>query len=93
LHLLEVEDPPDWVNLGSGNEISIRELAELVRHAVGFSGAIKFDPSMPDGMPRKLLDHSRMAQLGWSARVDLKQGLDRAYQDFLATLADRTVRC
>ncbi len=92
LHLLEVDDPPDWVNLGCGSDVSIRELAELVKETTGFTGRLAFDPSMPDGTPRKLLDVTRMTALGWQARIPLREGLAQAYQDFLAALESHTAR-
>jgi GDP-L-fucose synthase len=63
--------------------LTIRELAAMVREAVGFKGDIAFDASKPDGTPRKLLDVSRMASLGWRSRTSLEAGLQRAYADFL----------
>ena len=71
------------VNVGSGIELTIRELAGKVREAVGFEGELVFDTTKPDGTPRKLLDVSRMASLGWRARTPLETGLRRAYADFL----------
>ena len=72
------------VNIGAGKDLSIRELAELVCEVVGFRGRLQFDASKPDGTPRKLLDTSRLAQAGWSARIALKEGIDLAYRDFKA---------
>ena len=83
LHLLKLEAPPDWVNVGSGQEVSIRELAELMREIVGFTGAIRFDTSKPDGTPRKLLDSHLLAKAGWQARIALRDGLADAYADFV----------
>ena len=65
-------------------DITIRELAELIAETVGWSGELVFDTSMPDGMPRKLLDVSKLAKLGWSAHVELGDGLRRVYRSFLA---------
>ncbi|MBU1228505.1 MAG: GDP-L-fucose synthase [Proteobacteria bacterium] len=73
---------PPLVNIGAGREISIRELAELVRETVGFTGGIVFDASKPDGTPRKLCDVSRLTRAGWVARTSLRQGLAQAYADF-----------
>ena len=70
------------LNVGSGADITIAELAHAVRDAVGYPGAIRFDPTQPDGAPRKLMDSSRLHRLGWQAQVDLPTGLARAYQDF-----------
>jgi len=75
---------PPLVNIGSGSDLTIRELAELIARVVGFEGALRFDSSKPDGTPRKLLDVSRMRRLGWSSRIDMQAGIAMAYQDFLA---------
>ena len=66
-----------------GEDISIAGLAELVAEVAGWSGTHRFDPSMPDGTPRKLLDVSAMAGLGWQAQIDLREGLIRTVQPFL----------
>jgi len=71
------------INVGSGMEVSIRELAETVKDVVGFNGEIVWDPSKPDGTPRKLMDSSRIHALGWQPKIDLREGIARAYQDFL----------
>ena len=83
LHLLEMDDPPDWVNVGTGTDVSIMELAELIARVVGFRGDIKTDPSMPDGTPVKRTDVSRINATGWRAKIDLESGLRMTYQDFL----------
>jgi len=83
LHLLAIDDPPDWVNIGTGTDLTIRELAEMVARVVGFDGAIKTDPSKPDGTPVKCTDVSRIHQTGWHAKIALETGLQMAYQDFL----------
>jgi GDP-L-fucose synthase len=70
------------VNVGVGQDISIRELAELIRDVVGFNGQIRFDASKPDGTPRKLLDVSRLHSLGWRARIALREGISATYQSF-----------
>lgn len=72
------------LNVGTGADVTIRELAELIAETVGFGGRLEFDASKPDGTMRKLLDVGRMADLGWRARIDLATGLRRTYQDFLA---------
>lgn len=71
------------INVGFGDDITIRELAEAVRHAVGYQGAVEFDTSKPDGTPRKLLDSTRIRMMGWSPTTDLDQGLQLAYADLL----------
>ncbi|RZI66136.1 MAG: GDP-L-fucose synthase [Variovorax sp.] len=72
------------INVGSGEDLSIAELAQLVGDVVGYQGRIVCDASKPDGAPRKLLDISRIRALGWTPRVALREGIERAYQDFLA---------
>lgn len=73
------------INIGAGKDISIGELAALVAEVVGFNGLIDFDTAKPDGMPQKLLDVSRLAELGWRARIGLREGIFSAYEDFLRT--------
>jgi len=72
-----------FINVGSGQEISIRDLAEMVARIVGYQGEIMWDKSKPDGTPRKVMDSSRLAALGWKPQVDLETGIRLAYQDFL----------
>jgi GDP-L-fucose synthase len=74
---------PDLLNVGAGEDLSIRELAELVREVVGYRGGIAFDPSRPDGTPRKLLDVSRLSALGWRARTPLREGIAATYRWYL----------
>lgn len=74
-------------NVGSGLEISIKELVMIVAETAGFKGRVVFDTSKPDGMPRKLLDVSRLGQLGWSHKVKLKTGVKLAYESYLESLA------
>jgi len=77
---------PPLVNIGVGNDVSIGELAILVKQVVGYTGEIIFDTSKPDGTPRKLMDVSRLNELGWSAPTSLPAGLNKAYTDFLNNL-------
>jgi GDP-L-fucose synthase len=90
--LLRQENPPDWINVGTGTDVSIRELTELVAGVTGFAGRIVWDATKPDGTPRKLLDVSRMSGLGWRARIGLREGLAQTYQAFLAESAAGTLR-
>jgi GDP-L-fucose synthase len=83
LHLLTLADPPSLVNVGAGYDVTIRELAELVARTVGYEGRILNDTSKPDGTPRKLMDSSLIASLGWEAATTLEDGLRVAYEDFL----------
>jgi GDP-L-fucose synthase len=78
------------INVGSGSDITIKELAETVAKVVGYAGLIGFDPSKPDGTPRKLMDSSRVNALGWQPKVSLLEGLARAYEDFLNPANSRT---
>jgi GDP-L-fucose synthase len=78
---------PPLINVGTGKDLTISELAELVKEAVGYSGHIVFDTSRPDGTPRKLLDVSRLCGLGWRPRTALKEGLASAYQAFISAKA------
>jgi GDP-L-fucose synthase len=75
LHLMENYDGPSQVNVGTGTDVTIRELASLVADAVGYSGEILWDTSKPDGTPRKLLDVSKLAEAGWSASIGLEEGI------------------
>lgn len=84
LLLLEKYDDDVAINVGSGQEISIAELAKLVSEVVGFSGQIEFDSSKPDGTPRKLLENSRLAALGWAPKVSLREGIETTYEWFLS---------
>lgn len=86
--LLENYDEENFINVGSGSEISIRELAETVKRIVGFSGEIVWDKSKPDGTPRKLMDSSRLFALGWRPQIDLATGIQLAYEDFLKRLGN-----
>ena len=92
LFLLKQEDPPDWVNLGTGVDHSIIEIAGLVKQAVGFNGKIVHDLSRPDGMPLKRLDVSLATALGWSAEIQLENGVKLAYEDFLKGISAGTTR-
>lgn len=77
-------DIGECINIGSGEEVSIRELVALVAEAVGYRGEFVFDTTRPDGTPRKLLDSSRLRALGWRAKTRLREGIALAYRDFLA---------
>ena len=86
LYLMENKSSKDigkFINIGSGKEVTIRQLAELIKNTVGFEGEIKLDSSKPDGTMRKLLDVSKINDLGWKYKTELEEGLKIAYKDFL----------
>ena len=80
------------INIGSGEDISIQELAELIRQITGFKGAIKFDTTKPDGTPRKLMDVSKLNNLGWKASVSLVEGLKKLYEEEFQNSANPFIR-
>ncbi len=87
--LMENYSGEQFINVGSGSDLSVRELAETVKHIVGFAGKIAWDTSKPDGTPRKLMDSSRLLALGWKPQVDLRTGIRLAYEDFLKRFGGR----
>jgi GDP-L-fucose synthase len=92
LFLLEQANPPDWVNVGSGQEVSIRQLAEMVKEATGFKGDLVFDTTMPDGTPRKFCDTTRIRSLGWTPDIPLPDGIRRTVGEYRAALASGALR-
>lgn len=82
VHLIQQDNPPDWVNVGSGEEVSIRELAQLVQEAVGTTAQPVFDSTMPDGTPRKFCDTTRIRLTGWSPLISLKEGIMRTVNEY-----------
>jgi GDP-L-fucose synthase len=84
IHLMKTYSDSELVNIGTGEDITIAEFARVVAATVGFTGGISFDTSRPDGTPRKLLDVSRLAKLGWRASTGLEDGIRLAYQAFLS---------
>jgi len=83
LYVMGHTAPHDIVNIGSGEEVSIRKLAETICEVVGFNGALTFDETMPDGTPRKLLDSTRVREMGWQPRLSLEEGIRETYEWFL----------
>ena len=92
LFVLGLENPPDLVNAGSGREVTIRQLAEMVREATGCKAQIDWDRSKPDGTPRKLCDTRLIRSLGWVPKIRLEEGLRRTVDEYRAELAAGTVR-
>lgn len=81
--LMENYDGGGWLNVGCGEDIKVSELAQIIKEVVGYDGEIVYDPSKPDGTPRKLLDSSKLFALGWRPRISLREGLERTYKDYL----------
>jgi len=92
VHLIGLADPPDWVNVGTGSDVTIGELARLVASTVGFEGQIVQDTSKPDGTPVKRTDTDRINATGWRPRIELADGLRETYADFLSRVEAETVR-
>ena len=91
-HLLSLPNPPDWVNVGTGSDLSILDLARLIAKTTGYTGEILTDPSKPDGTPKKLLDISLIQATGWSPKIQFETGLAGAYGDFLGALESGAAR-
>lgn len=92
LFALGLDNPPDVMNVGSGEEVTIKTLAEMVKAATGSTAEIRWDATKPDGTPRKLCDTALIRSLGWSPKIDLKEGLARTVQSYRAELAAGTIR-
>lgn len=91
LHLMEHYDGPDQVNVGTGSDVTIREIAETIADVTGFGGDTEWDTTKPDGTPQKLLDVSKLAQAGWTARISLQEGLERTvawYRDHVDSIRE-----
>ena len=90
--LLKLENPPDLINVGTGTDVTIRELTETVATVTGFKGRVTWDATKPDGTPRKLMDVSKLAALGWRAKTPLREGIEKTYVAYLAEKAAGTLR-
>jgi len=90
--LLGRSDFPDWINVGTGTDVTIRELTEIVAETTGYRGRISWDASKPDGTPRKLLDVGKLSALGWKARIPLREGIASTYRAFLEEKKAGTLR-
>ena len=90
--LLNLPNPPDLINIGTGTDVTIKELTELVAEVTGFKGRIVWDSTKPDGTPRKLMDVSRLSALGWKARIGLREGIAKTYASFRAEQAAGRLR-
>ena len=85
--LVRDRDNPPVINVGSGEDFAVREIAELVSEVLGSGCPLVFDPTKPDGTPRKLLDTTRLTSMGWKPQIGLREGVSRSYQDFCSTAA------
>ena len=92
LHLMDVHNDAGWVNVGTGEDVTIKELAETVARVVGYEGELVWDTTKPDGTPRKLLDVSKMTALGWRATAPLERGIEAVYVDFQHALEHEVLR-
>ena len=92
LFLMDQHHAAGWVNVGTGADLSIQDLALLVAQTVGYEGTVSWDQSRPDGTPRKLLDVSLMSELGWNASISLKDGMEEVYEEFKKSLEMETMR-
>jgi GDP-L-fucose synthase len=90
--LLHMDNPPDWINVGTGTDVTIKELTETVAAVTQFTGQIVWDATKPDGTPRKLMDVSKFSKLGWTAKIALREGVEKTYASFLAEKAAGTLR-
>ena len=92
LAVLGMQNPPDWINVGYGSDVTIREVAELIARITGFKGDLAWDSSKPDGTLRKLMDSSKVLATGWRPKYDLESGIRNAYADFLVLQSTGTLR-
>ncbi len=92
LAVLAMETPPDWINAGSGTDVTIKELAELIARITGFEGKLEWDITRPDGTPRKLMDSGKLLATGWRPKFNLESGIRHAYADFLNSLQKEELR-
>lgn len=92
LAVLAMENPPDWINIGYGSDVTIREVAELIARITGFRGELAWDSGKPDGTLRKLMDSSKLLATGWKPNYDLETGLRHAYADFLSLQSSGKLR-
>lgn len=90
--LAKLPNPPDWINVGTGTDVTIKELTETVAEVTDFKGKITWDVSKPDGTPRKLMDVSRLTGLGWKAKIGLREGVAKTYASFLEEKASGSLR-
>ena len=82
--LMQNYNEPGLINIGTGEDLSIKNLALLIKDVIGYTGDFKFDISKPDGTPRKLMDNTKLKNLGWTAKTQLRSGIQKSYQDFLS---------
>ena len=83
IHIIENYREKSPINLGTGEEFTIKKLANIIKKVVNYKGKIEFDKSKPDGIKRKILDNSRLKKLGWKPNISIEEGIKNTYQDFL----------
>eukprot|EP01136_Pigoraptor_vietnamica_P033770 Opistho-1_new@96974 len=84
--LMQTYNEPHLINIGTGEDLTIKDLALAIKEVIGYEGTLSFDATKPDGTPRKLMDVSKLHQLGWKHKIELNEGLKLAYQDYLSKL-------
>ena len=89
VYIMEHYDGNEMINIGTGKDISIRELSEMIREIVGFKGSLRYDASKPDGTPQKLLDVTRLEALGWRSKTSLREGIRRTYEWYVQNIRDK----
>jgi GDP-L-fucose synthase len=89
VYLMETYNEEGLINIGTGEDLSIKELALMIKETVGYTGDLNFDTSKPDGTPRKLMDVSKLREKGWSYKIELNEGIALAYGDFLSSYKER----
>ena len=85
-YLMEYYDSPDLVNNWTGKDITIKDLAYLIKNVINYDGELIFNNEKPDGMPRKVVDTTKLNELGWTAKIDLKDGLKKTYYSYIDSL-------
>lgn len=85
VHLMGTYNEAEWVNVGTGEDLSIRELAEMICDIIGYQGSLEWDTTKPDGTPRKVMDVGRIERLGWKAQIGLREGIERVYAEVKST--------
>ena len=86
--LMQTYNDPLFINVGTGSDVTIKQLAELIKEVVDYPGELRWNTQKPDGTPRKLMDVSRLHGLGWQHRISLREGIERTYQEYVERVAE-----